>query len=1093
MSRLLPILISLWLAGNALAIGTVNFVFSDIFGGTTNGIANRQVDIYPQSALAISPLIVLTDYKPRKTDTNGQLSATLVGPATYRVVFEGVFSNTTFYITLTNNSGTWNAADISSVSTNGNSATMGYSMGAANAHFVEKLNSWSSGQTLTNPAIPQGAVSGYVWTATNSNGHGEWQVGGGAGSGEANLLGNYGTTNAGNGHISIVGPKSGVTLQALTISPGAGIIYTNEGTNVVTAAQINLSSSAQTTGTLPVGNGGLGGSAPAANNGVLIGNGTIYQPTPLATYNGLTFTNTPGTRLDFGLTGIVAIAGINISNVINANSLTVTGLVTSASNNISGGLSVGGPYSFTNFPGATATNLTTSNTVWLSTAGNDSTAQRGNAAKAYLTPTNAIAALQSGDTLMWLGGNYSVNTFGSPSVTIANSNGAALNIRGKTNITILGVGRPQLVLTNNITVLQLWDVSGFNISGLVFNYTNKPAGDKMTNLVTVIDISGGSRNGHVENCDFLNFPDQGICAALSYGFRNQSNVVASGNYFYGGGITNGLPGHPANTQDGACIVPASHWIMVNNKMESCVRGVEWQLNTVEGDAIYGGILAHNEFYAMLGDEISLYGLGTDSINDVIIEGNISRNHLYNGTGPYSVLWADGGGLTRVAVRNNSFYGSSPAGTGAGAGIAFGASGTSTNRDCVIEGNLCTDFSFACIQVNRDATSISTNITISRNKTTGAAYGIYVGGTGQNIVGNECKGAANAGIYMEDVSGANRGSRLLDNIITDCPIGVQMVLGASNNVSAGNLIARASTQRIIDANSAGFNFHGPNIVGTNGAAFYGTNDLESTRVGFANLYKGTNTGASDFAALVTHYASTIHKGGVSNEVWQTTAGPSTNLDLTASRAVFTDANKRLVSGTLGADYLDSTYISDTAFANSWDGVTTIAPSKNAVFDRLVLDQTGSAVLSNLVGTVANNLTNTATGWGIQLSTTTGTLTANATNALTLMPTNAVTFQADFTGGTPLIQTADFMRTNVTVYLTNPIAGRVMTFCFRGDGNAVDRTVTLATNGLTGNWPIHWGFNTPTNGATAFTVTNNIGAELSILVKSNAFSAFWGPQR
>lgn len=157
------------------------------------------------------------------------------------------------------------------------------------------------------------------------------------------------------------------------------------------------------------------------------------------------------------------------------------------------------------------------------------------------------------------------------------------------------------------------------------------------------------------------------------------------------------------------------------------------------------------------------------------------------------------------------------------------------------------------------------------------------------------------------------------------------------------------------------------------------------------------------------------------------------------------------------------------------------------------QKGDNVLSNLVGTVANNVTNVAQGWGVHLSTATGTLTARATNALTLMATNATTFQADFTGGTPLIQTADFMRTNVTLQLTNPIVGRVMTFHFRGDGNAVDRTVTVSTNGLTGNWPISWGWNSPTNGATAFTVTNNIGAEASFLVLSNRFSAFWQPVR
>lgn len=138
---------------------------------------------------------------------------------------------------------------------------------------------------------------------------------------------------------------------------------------------------------------------------------------------------------------------------------------------------------------------------------------------------------------------------------------------------------------------------------------------------------------------------------------------------------------------------------------------------------------------------------------------------------------------------------------------------------------------------------------------------------------------------------------------------------------------------------------------------------------------------------------------------------------------------------------------------------------------------------------------ASGWGAQLavSTASATITSYATNALALMATNATTYQADFTGGTPLIQTADLMRTNVTLQLTNPIVGRQMTFHFRGDGNAVDRTVIVSTNGMTGNWPISWGWNSPTNGATAFTVTNNMGAELSLLVLSNRISALWQPMR
>src|SRR5256885_339418 len=55
-------------------------------------------------------------------------------------------------------------------------------------------------------------------------------------AGETNYLGNAGATNASNGHVSWVGPKVGPTNQVLTVSPGANITITNEGTNVVIAS-----------------------------------------------------------------------------------------------------------------------------------------------------------------------------------------------------------------------------------------------------------------------------------------------------------------------------------------------------------------------------------------------------------------------------------------------------------------------------------------------------------------------------------------------------------------------------------------------------------------------------------------------------------------------------------------------------------------------------------------------------------------------------------------------------------------------------------------------------------------------------------------
>lgn len=242
-------------------------------------------------------------------------------------------------------------------------------------------------------------------------------------------------------------------------------------------------------------------------------------------------------------------------------------------------------------------------------------------------------------------------------------------------------------------------------------------------------------------------------------------------------------------------------------------------------------------------------------------------------------------------------------------------------------------------------------------------------------------------------------------------------------------------------------------------------------------------------VIRDYKS-VSTNSIEDQGWAMILGPQTNGNtLTVSNTV------TVVGTNNGAIRLFGTNTGWNEFTVPSDG------NSNSVVMRYIAPVAGQFPMfqsvSTLAGTNQVQQTNAtfASGWGAHLavSPNAATLTAYATNALTLMPTNAVTYQADFTGGTPLHQTADFMRTNVSVYLTNPIVGRVMTFHFRGDGNAVDRTVSVLTNGLTGNWPISWGWNSPTNGATSFTVTNNIGAELNVLVLSNRFSAFWQPVR
>jgi len=158
------------------------------------------------------------------------------------------------------------------------------------------------------------------------------------------------------------------------------------------------------------------------------------------------------------------------------------------------------------------------------------------------------------------------------------------------------------------------------------------------------------------------------------------------------------------------------------------------------------------------------------------------------------------------------------------------------------------------------------------------------------------------------------------------------------------------------------------------------------------------------------------------------------------------------------------------------------------------QSSSMVTSNFVGTVGNNVTNVADGWGIDNLTATGTLTTTLTNAQTLIASNSTSVQIDFSAGTPDYKSTDVMRANLSVQPTNLVVGRSVTVYLTGDTNANERTVTVITNGIAGGAAIRWFFNTPTNGATSFTVTNLQRSELSLKVLSaTEIWAAWSPVR
>jgi hypothetical protein len=99
--------------------------------------------------------------------------------------------------------------------------------------------------------------------------------------------------------------------------------------------------------------------------------------------------------------------------------------------------------------------------------------------------------------------------------------------------------------------------------------------------------------------------------------------------------------------------------------------------------------------------------------------------------------------------------------------------------------------------------------------------------------------------------------------------------------------------------------------------------------------------------------------------------------------------------------------------------------------------------------------------------------NLYGSLTTIASNASTAQIDFSPG---VGTTHYQVTNlanaITLQLTNlyldTYGPRDAWIYFETDGTA--RNVTVSTNGITTGTRVSWGFNSTTNGATSFTVTN-----------------------
>ena len=100
-----------------------------------------------------STAIVITDQRTYRTDTAGEVTVTNLVTGDYKCELLGPYAHTTFTIAVPDTTNTLNAADIIASGVADLGTLVGYTQAAADARFVGKTNSWSTGQTLTNAAL----------------------------------------------------------------------------------------------------------------------------------------------------------------------------------------------------------------------------------------------------------------------------------------------------------------------------------------------------------------------------------------------------------------------------------------------------------------------------------------------------------------------------------------------------------------------------------------------------------------------------------------------------------------------------------------------------------------------------------------------------------------------------------------------------------------------------------------------------------------------------------------------------------------------------------------------------------------------------
>lgn len=290
------------------------------------------------------------------------------------------------------------------------------------------------------------------------------------------------------------------------------------------------------------------------------------------------------------------------------------------------------------------TNLAVGNTIFVDAImGNNSTAARNDSTKPFLGVSNAVAALQSGDTLIIRSGNYTVFDHGFTYV-------CPFHIFDKSNIVIKGEGQ---------AILQAQGIgSMFSISNshhiTMENFTIR--GHK-TNAQMTAQSFAVVMSGDIHNIKFEGMTFERICNHAINTYRDSLNggltsydLMVRGCRFLDVGNSNGIP---SNLYDGAGIVGFAHNnSIIGNYFQDCTRDIEFYDGFNTDVSIIG-----NTSLNCIGNHLIANSTNQERF---VYVGNVVMNMETNGTGPAnpntSPVTIYLGGLQNSVISGNTFEG-----------------------------------------------------------------------------------------------------------------------------------------------------------------------------------------------------------------------------------------------------------------------------------------------------------------------------------------------------------------------------------------------------------------------------------------------------